>query len=126
MWSISNVFGKGHRLRLEVSSRNFPRFDRNLNTGEDPAVAVNSIPASNTVYHDGEHPSALVVPIVPSRSLSFAKKFARSQTLFEPTGRTMVWTEAISRLSAPDPLACNPPWEAGLVCQRECSRKARR
>ncbi len=67
LWSTSNLFRKGHRLRLEISSSNFPRFDRNLNTGEDAASARKSVPATNTIYHDAEHPSALIVPIVPSQ-----------------------------------------------------------
>jgi uncharacterized protein len=54
-------------LRLEISSGNFPRFDRNLNTGEDPAFARNSVSATNTIYHDAEHPSALILPVVPAR-----------------------------------------------------------
>ena len=64
MWATSNVFKKGHRLRLEVSSSNFPRFDRNLNTGEEPAFATKSIPATNSIYHDADHPSVLIVQIV--------------------------------------------------------------
>ena len=64
LWSTSNVFLKGHRLRLEISSSNFPRFDRNLNTGEDPAFAKSFVSATNTVYHDAEHPSALILPVV--------------------------------------------------------------
>jgi putative CocE/NonD family hydrolase len=67
LWSTSNVFRKGHRLRLEISSSNFPRFDRNLNTGEAAAVAHGMVPATNTVYHDAEHSSALVLPIVPTQ-----------------------------------------------------------
>jgi putative CocE/NonD family hydrolase len=67
LWSTSNVFRKGHRLRLEISSSNFPRFDRNMNTGEDATSARKSAPATNTIYHDGEHPSALVLPIVPGQ-----------------------------------------------------------
>jgi len=47
LWSTSNLFRKGHRLRLEISSSNFPRFDRNLNTGEDAASARKSVPATN-------------------------------------------------------------------------------
>jgi len=66
LWSTSNVFLKGHMLRLEISSSNFPRFDRNLNTGEDPAFARSFVSATNTIYHDGEHPSALILPVVPS------------------------------------------------------------
>lgn len=66
MWATSNVFLKGHALRLEVSSSNFPRFDRNLNNGEPAASGGRGyITATNLVYHDAQHPSALVVPIVP-------------------------------------------------------------
>jgi putative CocE/NonD family hydrolase len=65
LWSTSNVFLAGHKLRLEVSSSNFPRFDRNLNTGEDPESGTRMAKATSTVYHDREHPSALVVPVVP-------------------------------------------------------------
>lgn len=67
LWSTSNVFLKGHVLRLEVSSSNFPRFDRNLNTGEAPGAAEHYAPATNTIYHDPEHPSALVLPVVAPR-----------------------------------------------------------
>ena len=62
LWSTSNVFLKGHRLRLEVSSSNFPRFDRNLNTAKDAATSAEFVKATNTVYHDSEHPSALILP----------------------------------------------------------------
>jgi len=64
LWSTSNIFLKGHRLRLEISSSNFPRFDRNLNTGEVQAWAQKYVSATNTVYHDAEYPSALIVPVV--------------------------------------------------------------
>jgi uncharacterized protein len=64
VWATSNVFRKGHILRLEVSSSNFPRFDRNLNTGNDAEHARKYTTATNTIYHDAEHPSALVLPVV--------------------------------------------------------------
>jgi len=64
LWSTSNVFLKGHKIRLEVSSSNFPRFDRNLNTGKDPATDATMLPASNTILHDQQHPSALILPVV--------------------------------------------------------------
>jgi uncharacterized protein len=67
LWSTSNVFLKGHNLRLEVSSSNFPRFDRNLNTGEIASSGRNYVSATNTIFHDAEHPSVLTVPVVPSR-----------------------------------------------------------
>jgi putative CocE/NonD family hydrolase len=64
LWSTSNVFMKGHRIRLEVSSSNFPRFDRNLNTGKDDATDGEMVKATNTVLHDAAHPSALILPVV--------------------------------------------------------------
>lgn len=63
--STSNVFLKGHRLRLEVSSSNFPRFDRNLNTGRDAATSAEFVKATSVVYHDAKHPSALLLSVVP-------------------------------------------------------------
>ncbi len=65
LWATSNVFLKGHRLRLEISSSNFPRFDRNLNTGEEQGRSTHWVKATNWVYHDRDHPSALVLPIAP-------------------------------------------------------------
>jgi putative CocE/NonD family hydrolase len=65
LWSTSNVFLKGHKIRVEVSSSNFPRFDRNLNTGKDAATDSVFVKATNTVLHDAAHPSALVLPVVP-------------------------------------------------------------
>lgn len=66
LWSTSNVFLPGHRIRLEVSSSNFPRFDRNSNTGGD--LNIETIdqyqPAINQVYHDAIHPSRLILPII--------------------------------------------------------------
>ena len=65
LWATSNVFLAGHKLRLEISSSNFPRFDRNLNTGEDQARGTRMVKATNVIYHDKLRPSALVVPILP-------------------------------------------------------------
>ena len=64
MWATSNVFLAGHKLRLEVSSSNFPRFNRNPNTGEDPGETTRLVKAENKIYHDREHPSALILPVV--------------------------------------------------------------
>jgi putative CocE/NonD family hydrolase len=65
LWSTSNVFLKGHKIRLEVSSSNFPRFDRNLNNGKDAGANSAFDKAENTIYHDREHPSAVLLPVVP-------------------------------------------------------------
>jgi len=64
LWSTSNVFLKGHRIRLEVSSSNFPRFDRNGNTGNAEGAVAEFVKATNTVYHDREHPTTLLLPVM--------------------------------------------------------------
>jgi predicted acyl esterase len=66
LWATSNVFKQGHIMRLEVSSSNFPRFDRNLNTGADQATSREFVSATNTIFHDDERPSALIVPVMPA------------------------------------------------------------
>jgi putative CocE/NonD family hydrolase len=67
LWATSNVFQAGHKLRLEVSSSNYPRFDRNLNTGDpDIAHASAKVVATNTIVHDAAHPSALVLSVLPA------------------------------------------------------------
>jgi hypothetical protein len=65
LWLTSNVFLPGHRIRLEITSSNFPRFDRNLNTGEDPATGTRMEKARQTVYHSAEYPSHLILPVIP-------------------------------------------------------------
>ena len=65
LWATSNVFLPGHRIRLEITSSNFPRFDRNLNTGEDQATATRGQPAQQTVFHDARYPSHVVLPVIP-------------------------------------------------------------
>jgi putative CocE/NonD family hydrolase len=64
LWPTAWRFAAGHRLRLAVTSSNFPRFDRNLNTGETPAFRHALKTATNTVYHDGDHPSHLNLPVL--------------------------------------------------------------
>lgn len=66
LWATANVFLPGHRIRLEVSSSNFPRFDRNSNTGGDITreSADQYRPAINRVFHDAAHPSHLILPII--------------------------------------------------------------
>jgi hypothetical protein len=50
---------------VDIASSNFPRFDRNLNSGGDPESSTADVAATNVIYHDHDHPSALIVPIVP-------------------------------------------------------------
>ena len=67
LWTTSNVFLKGHRVRVDISSSNFPRFDRNPNTGhkfgEDAEMRV----AHQRIFHDGEHQSHVLLPVIPRK-----------------------------------------------------------
>jgi hypothetical protein len=65
LWNTSQVFFKGHRIGLEIASSAFPKYDRNLNTGEDLASGVRMLAAQQAVYHDSRHPSALLLPVIP-------------------------------------------------------------
>ena len=65
LWATSNVFKRGHRIRVEISSSNFPRFDRNTNTGNVVAGDATFKPALQTVLHDAQHPSHITLPVVP-------------------------------------------------------------
>ena len=65
LWATSNLFRKGHRIRLEVSSSNFPRFDRNTNTGEPIGTDSGFVSALQTVYHTSQYPSRIALPVVP-------------------------------------------------------------
>jgi hypothetical protein len=64
LWATSNVFRPGHRVRVEISSSNFPRFDRNPNTGELPGRSAEVASALQTVHHSPAHPSRIVLPVV--------------------------------------------------------------
>ena len=65
LYPTSNLFQKGHRIRLDVSSSNFPRFDVNPNTGEPFNANRRMAIATNTIYHDHEHPSQVILPVIP-------------------------------------------------------------
>jgi putative CocE/NonD family hydrolase len=65
LWATSHVFRVGHRVRLEVSSSNFPRYDRNPNTGHDFGVDAELRTAQQTIFHDSPYPSHLVLPVIP-------------------------------------------------------------
>jgi putative CocE/NonD family hydrolase len=64
VWPTARVFEAGHRIRLDISSSNFPRYDRNLNTGGGLDTSETAT-ADQTIYHDREHPSQVELPIVP-------------------------------------------------------------
>jgi putative CocE/NonD family hydrolase len=62
--ATSNFFAKGHKIRVEVSSSNFPRIERNLNTGEENYKGTDFISATNTILLGGEHASYIVLPVI--------------------------------------------------------------
>jgi putative CocE/NonD family hydrolase len=64
VWPTANVFKAGHRLRLEISSSNFPMYDRNPNTGAPFAQNAALRTARQTIFHDLHHPSEITLPIV--------------------------------------------------------------
>lgn len=63
----ANVFKKGHRVRVDISSSNFPRFDANPNTGEPLGKNRQTIKADNTVHHSAAYPSHIILPLAPAR-----------------------------------------------------------
>ncbi len=65
LWATSNVFKAGHRIRLDVTSSSFPRWDRNPNTGHDFGANSELALAHQTILHDREHPSYVVLSVVP-------------------------------------------------------------
>ncbi|MGN0845314.1 MAG: CocE/NonD family hydrolase [Kiritimatiellia bacterium] len=64
LWAIAVQFKAGHRIGLEITSSDFPHFDRNLNTGTPNADAVEPVIARQLVFHDAEHPSRLLLPVI--------------------------------------------------------------
>ena len=66
--ATSNYFGPGHRIRLEISSSSFPRYDRNLNTGGDNYSETEWVIARNSVLHSRKYPSRVILPVIPEGS----------------------------------------------------------
>ncbi|MGH2585029.1 MAG: CocE/NonD family hydrolase [Dehalococcoidia bacterium] len=65
LYPTSNLFTRGHRIRLDVSSSNFPRFDVNPNTGDPLGRHRRTVVAHNSIYHDPAHPSHIILPVIP-------------------------------------------------------------
>lgn len=65
LWNTAHVFLTGHRVRVEIASSAFPKYDRNLNTGEPLATSISMMVASQTVHHNAARASHLMCPIVP-------------------------------------------------------------
>jgi len=66
-WNTCEMYKVGHRIRVEISSSAFPKYPRNLNTGEPLGRSTNRQIAQQTIYHDAEHPSHVTLPIVPEK-----------------------------------------------------------
>ena len=64
LWATSNLFKAGHQIRLEISSSNFPRFDRNPNTGSQPGSNARLEPAMQRIFHDSRYPSHVLLPVL--------------------------------------------------------------
>jgi hypothetical protein len=62
--TTSNYFEAGHRIRIEVSSSNFPRFDRNMNTGGKNYDETNGVVAHNVIHHSKQYPSSVKITVV--------------------------------------------------------------
>ena len=65
LWATSYVFFKGQRIRVEISSSNFPRFDVNHNTGNEVATDNKYVTAQQTIYHNAQYPSHILLPVIP-------------------------------------------------------------
>ena len=68
LWSTANAFLPGHRIRLDVTSSNFPRWERNLNTGADSARSTEMRVAHQHVLHDADHPSHVILYVLPGEA----------------------------------------------------------
>ena len=66
-WNTSQLFKKGHSIRLEIASTAFPKYDRNPNTGEPLGKTDKMQRADQTIYHDQDHPSHVLLPVVRSK-----------------------------------------------------------
>ena len=64
LWSLSHLFQKGHRIQVEIAGSDFPKYDRNPNTGEKFGASARMQKATQTIYHDRERPSHIVLPVV--------------------------------------------------------------
>jgi len=70
LWHISHVIRAGHRIRLHITSSNFPRWERNAGTGNQAGTDSVLLRAEQMVFHDAQRPSCLVIPVIPRESRS--------------------------------------------------------
>ncbi|MEO0301728.1 MAG: CocE/NonD family hydrolase [candidate division WOR-3 bacterium] len=88
-WSIANVFNAGHKLRIIISSSNYPRFERNPNTGAPfrRNDTLNTLIATNVIYHNASMPSHVLLPIFPFQYLITEKNIIKREEVcfFSPS-----------------------------------------
>ena len=77
---VGNLFRRGHRLRLDLSSSNFPHFDVNPNSGEPEGSWLHPRPARNRVFAAAERPSHILLPVIPSAAATQRRQSDRSTT----------------------------------------------
>ena len=65
-WNTAQLFRAGHRIAVQIASSAFPKYDRNLNTGESLTGSARIERAEQRIYHDAAHPSHLLLPIIPT------------------------------------------------------------
>lgn len=82
-----NVFKKGHRIRIDISSSNFPRFDVNPNTGEALGMDRGLVVASNTVYHNADYASHVILPVVPTKRAAASERAGEREQSSPPRSR---------------------------------------
>jgi hypothetical protein len=70
LWQTGLTVQTGSKLRVEVASASFPMFSRNLNTGGHNEMETEYVAAEQTIYHDAEHPSHVLLPMIPNEMLS--------------------------------------------------------
>src|SRR5207302_11518435 len=79
LYPTSNIFKKGHRIRLDISSSNFPRFDVNPNTSEPLNDNRRWRVAENSIYFDPTHPSHILLPLIPVQATNDSARKNKSQ-----------------------------------------------
>ena len=67
LWQTGIRIPIGARLRVEIASASFPLFSRNLNTGGHNETETNHVPAHQTIYHDAQRPSYILLPVIPEQ-----------------------------------------------------------
>jgi len=73
MHSTANVFMQGHRIQLMIQSSNFPMWDRNLNTGNDPDADDQMVVAHQKIFHDADHPTSILLPVTSRNAIERTK-----------------------------------------------------